>query len=93
EADAFRSLGLGRRAALWMVRTLEGTSSRKAAKADASERRAHLLDAPLPLFAWHADDGLSRHEPAVDLQPLAPSEAVAEDYAATGLSLQGHPVA
>ncbi len=93
EADAFRSLGLDRRAALWMVRTLEGTSARKAARADPSARRAHLLDAPLPLFAWHADDGLFRHEPAVDLPSLAPSEAVAEDYAATGLSLQGHPVA
>ncbi|GJE09229.1 error-prone DNA polymerase [Methylobacterium longum] len=93
EADAFRSLGLDRRAALWMVRTLEGTSARKAARADASARRAHLLDAPLPLFAWHADDGLFRHEPAVDLPTLAASEAVAEDYAATGLSLQGHPVA
>ncbi|WP_342108862.1 error-prone DNA polymerase [Methylobacterium sp. SI9] len=93
EADAFRSLGLDRRAALWMVRTLEGTSSRKAAQADGSERRAHLLDAPLPLFAWHADDGLFRHEPAVELPALAQSEAVAEDYAATGLSLQGHPVA
>jgi error-prone DNA polymerase len=93
EADAFRSLGLDRRAALWMVRTLEGTSARKAAKADGSARRAHLLDAPLPLFAWHADDGLFRHEPAVELPSLAPSEAVAEDYAATGLSLQGHPVA
>ncbi|MEE7446855.1 error-prone DNA polymerase [Methylobacterium radiotolerans] len=93
EADAFRSLGLDRRAALWMVRTLEGTSARKAAKADPSERRAHLLEAPLPLFAWHADDGLFRHEPAVELPALAPSEAVAEDYSATGLSLQGHPVA
>ncbi|MCJ2050067.1 error-prone DNA polymerase [Methylobacterium sp. J-070] len=93
EADAFRSLGLDRRAALWMVRTLEGTSARTAARADASERRAHLLDAPLPLFAWHADDGLFRHEPAVDLPALPLPEAVAEDYAATGLSLQGHPVA
>ncbi|KST58511.1 DNA polymerase [Methylobacterium sp. GXS13] len=93
EADAFRSLGLDRRAALWMVRTLEGTSSRKAAKADGTERRGHLLDAPLPLFAWHADDGLFRHEPQVDLPSLPLSEAVAEDYAATGLSLQGPPVA
>ncbi|MDP4002845.1 error-prone DNA polymerase [Methylobacterium sp. NEAU K] len=93
EADAFRSLGLDRRAALWMVRTLEGTSARRASRADGSERRAHLLDAPLPLFAWHADDGLFRHEPAVDLPSLPLPEAVAEDYAATGLSLQGHPVA
>jgi error-prone DNA polymerase len=93
EADAFRSLGLDRRAALWMVRTLEGTASRKAAKADGAERRGHLLDAPLPLFAWHADDGLFRHEPQVNLPTLPLPEAVAEDYAATCLSLQGHPVA
>ncbi len=93
EADAFRCLGLDRRAALWTVRTFEGTSSRKAARADPSARRAHLLEAPLPLFAWHADDGLFRHEPAVALPAMAASETVAEDYAATALSLRGHPVA
>ena len=38
-------------------------------------------------YGHAADDGLFRHEPAVDLPSLAPSEAVAEDYAATGLSL------
>ena len=92
-ADAFRCLGLDRRAALWMVRTLEGLSARKAAEAEATTRRAHLLEAPLPLFAWHADDGLFRHEPAVALPGMAPSETVAEDYATTGLSLRGHPVA
>jgi error-prone DNA polymerase len=93
EADAFRSLDLDRRAALWAVRTLEGTSARKAAQRLASDRRTHLLDAPMPLFAFHADDGLFRAEPAVALAPMAPSEHVAEDYAATGLSLKGHPVA
>ncbi|MFD1279272.1 error-prone DNA polymerase [Methylobacterium goesingense] len=105
EADAFRSLDLDRRAALWAVRTLEGTSATKAAR-DAKiakiakaagradgDRRAHLLETPMPLFAFHADDGLFRHEPAVDLPAMAPSEHVAEDYAATGLSLKGHPVA
>ncbi|MGU3536950.1 error-prone DNA polymerase [Methylobacterium sp. A54F] len=89
EADAFRSLDLDRRAALWAVRSLEGGGRSLAATAD---RRAHL-DAPLPLFALHADDGLFRHEPAVALPALAPSEQVAEDYTATGLSLKGHPVA
>ncbi|AWN38319.1 error-prone DNA polymerase [Methylobacterium radiodurans] len=91
EADAFRSLGLDRRGALWAVRTLDGGGARRAPEAE--ERRAHLLEAPLPLFALHADDGLFRHEPAVDLPAMPPSEAVAEDYTATGLSLQGHPVA
>jgi error-prone DNA polymerase len=93
EADAFRSLDLDRRAALWAVRTLEGTASRKAARRNATNRRAHLLEAPLPLFAFHADDGLFRAEPAVALPVMRPSEHVAEDYAATGLSLKGHPVA
>jgi error-prone DNA polymerase len=93
EADAFRSLELDRRAALWAVRTLEGTSHRKAAARTATDRRAHLLEAPLPLFAFHADDGLFRAEPAVSLPGMAASEHVAEDYAATGLSLKGHPVA
>jgi len=93
EADAFRSLDLDRRAALWAVRTLEGTSARKAAAWTATDRRAHLLEAPLPLFAFHADDGLFRSEPAVDLPTMAASEHVAADYVTTGLSLKGHPVA
>ncbi len=90
-ADAFRSLGLGRRAGLWAVRALErGGRARGVA---APERRAQAIDASLPLFALHADDGLFRHEPACDLPAMPLSEAVAEDYTTTGLSLQGHPVA
>ena len=93
EADAFRSLDLDRRAALWMVRTLEGGSIARRAPDDGANRRAHLLEAPLPLFAFHADDGLFRNEPAVALPTMPASEQVAEDYSATGLSLKGHPVA
>ncbi|MFC5553031.1 error-prone DNA polymerase [Methylobacterium iners] len=93
EADAFRSLDLDRRAALWTVRSLEGLSARKAAAQGGLDRRAHLLEAPLPLFAFHADDGLFRAEPAVDLPVMEHSEHVAEDYVSTGLSLKGHPVA
>ncbi|GJD59283.1 error-prone DNA polymerase [Methylobacterium dankookense] len=99
EADAFRSLDLDRRAAQWAVRTLEGGPLRDPVRGTvggavaADERRAQGLAAPLPLFALHADDGLFRHEPAVDLPAMPLPEAVAEDYTATGLSLQGHPVA
>ncbi|MCJ2025830.1 error-prone DNA polymerase [Methylobacterium sp. J-067] len=93
EADAFRALGLSRRDALWAVRALEGLSRRASAAHAENGRRAELLDAPLPLFAWHADDGLFRHEPAADLPAMAPSETVADDYATTSLSLRGHPVA
>ena len=76
-----------------MVRTLEGGSLRKPVSEAASGRHAHLLEAPLPLFAFHADDGLFRNEPAVTLPAMPASEQVAEDYTATGLSLKGHPVA
>ncbi|KQT90581.1 error-prone DNA polymerase [Methylobacterium sp. Leaf466] len=94
EADAFRSLDLDRRAALWAARALDGASGRRAAaQAAPPDRRAHRLEAPLPLFAFHADDGLFRGEPATDLPGMAPSEHVAEDYVSTGLSLKGHPVA
>ncbi|GJE17683.1 error-prone DNA polymerase [Methylobacterium marchantiae] len=94
EADAFRSLDLDRRAALWAVRALEGTSMRaSAARGVPTDRRTHLLDAALPLFAFHADDGLFRNEPSVELPAMALSEHVAEDYVSTGLSLKGHPVA
>lgn len=93
EADAFRALGLSRRDALWAVRALEGLSRRASAADGEDGRRAELLDAPLPLFAWHADDGLFRHEPAAELPTMAPSENVADDYATTSLSLRGHPVA
>jgi error-prone DNA polymerase len=94
EADAFRSLDLDRRAALWAVRALEGTSTRaSAARGVPTDRRTHLLDAAMPLFAFHADDGLFRAEPAVGLPAMALCEHVAEDYVSTGLSLKGHPVA
>jgi error-prone DNA polymerase len=93
EADAFRAFGLGRREALWAVRTLEGLSRAAASSSEGDDRRADLLAAPLPLFAWHADDGLFRHEPEAALPAMAPSETVADDYATTSLSLRGHPVA
>ena len=92
DADAFRAFGLARRDALWAVRALEGLS-RRALPSREDGRRADLLEAPLPLFAWHADDGLFRHEAAADLPAMAPSETVADDYATTSLSLRGHPVA
>jgi error-prone DNA polymerase len=83
EADAFRSLGLDRRAALWAARRLDAIGVKKAASAD-----AHL---PLPLLAPHMDDALFP-EPDVALPSMPLSEHVAEDYLATGLSLKEHPV-
>jgi error-prone DNA polymerase len=75
-ADAFRSLGLDRRAALWAVKGLPaGTKSA----------------APLPLFAAARTEDLGA-EPAVQLPELRLSEHVVDDYASLRFSLKAHPV-
>ena len=85
EADAFRSLGLERRAALWAARRI-GTIG-----LNAIATRKTPMDRPLPLFAPHVDDALFS-EPDVALAPMPLGEQVAEDYVATSLSLKDHPV-
>jgi error-prone DNA polymerase len=80
EADAFRSLGLDRRAALWAARRIGGIKMQKLA-----------ADQPLPLFDPHMSEDLFP-EPEVALAPMGLSEHVAEDYVATGLSLKEHPI-
>jgi len=86
EADAFRSLGLDRRAALWAARRLDviGIST--------ARRAANVkIENPLPLLAPHLSDELFP-EQAVALPAMPLSEHVVEDYMATGLSLKAHPV-
>jgi error-prone DNA polymerase len=87
-ADAFRSLNLDRRQALWAARRLDAIGLRtgklpKLSSVDAKGR--------LPLLAPHMSDDLFP-EPAVALPHMQLSEHVAEDYAANGLSLKAHPV-
>jgi error-prone DNA polymerase len=84
EADAFRSLGLDRRAALWAVRRLDAIGLRKSG----GDRKPGR---PLPLLAPHMSDELFP-EAAVALPAMPLSEHVVEDYATTGLSLKAHPV-
>jgi error-prone DNA polymerase len=84
EADAFRSLGLDRRAALWAVRRLDAIGLRKAG----GDRKPGR---PLPLLAPHMSDELFP-EAEVVLPAMPLSEHVVEDYATTGLSLKAHPV-
>jgi error-prone DNA polymerase len=96
EADAFRSLGLDRRAALWAARRLDvigiGTARRAAAlPSPASGGGLGRGQGPLPLLAPHLSDELFP-EQAVALPAMALSEHVVEDYVATGLSLKEHPV-
>ncbi|WP_232631998.1 error-prone DNA polymerase [Methylobacterium sp. Leaf118] len=76
-ADAFRALGLDRRAALWAIRGLAERPLDLFAAADAREGQVRPETV----------------EPAVALPPMTAGRAVTEDYRATGLSLRGHPLA
>jgi error-prone DNA polymerase len=89
DADAFRSLNLDRRQALWAARRLDMIGARprrKAAGADA-------IAAPdtLPLLTAHLSDELFP-EASVALPAMPLSEHVVEDYVTTGLSLKAHPI-
>lgn len=84
EADAFGSLGLSRREALWTVRRFG--KGRKA-------------PAVLPLFEaaqnFNHNMGVSAEfgaEAPVNLPIMAPGEEIIEDYASLRLSLKGHPM-
>ena len=86
EADAFRSLGLDRRAALWAARRLDVIGIRNARPTAATK-----TEEALPLLAPHLSDDLFP-EPAVALPAMPLAEHVVEDYVSTGLSLKDHPV-
>jgi error-prone DNA polymerase len=86
EADAFRTLGLDRRAALWAARRLDMIGAHPPRRPDAA-----AVEKPLPLLAPHLSDELFP-EPAVALPAMHLSEHVVEDYVATGLSLKEHPI-
>jgi error-prone DNA polymerase len=88
EADAFRSMGLDRRAALWAARRLDMIG----AKNLRNKNRDGIAAGGLPLLVPHMSDDLFP-EPQVDLPPMSLSEHVVKDYVATGLSLKQHPVA
>jgi len=84
QADAFRSLGLDRRAALWAARRLDTIGIRPA-------RGGAEANDILPLLTPHLGDELFP-EQAVTLPAMPLCEHVVEDYVATGLSLKAHPV-
>jgi len=77
KADAFRSIGLDRRDALWAVRGLGGTQ--------------RTMPASLPLFA-HAEGTGFQHEEEVALPSMPLGEHVIEDYTHMRLSLKAHPL-
>lgn len=80
DADAFRSLGLDRRQALWEAKGLAGRIGRGAGQAQ------------LPLFGDPAGiSSLMGDETKVELPRMRPGEHVVEDYATLHLSLKAHP--
>jgi error-prone DNA polymerase len=87
EGDAFRSLGLDRRAALWAARRLDTLGIRKPGILRPTPSRQQLL----PLLTPHMSDDLFP-EPEIALPHMALCEHVAEDYTVTGLSLKAHPI-
>ncbi len=94
EADAFRSLGLDRRAALWAARRLDmiGIRPPRGGNAKAQDRiQDRIPDLALPLLTPHLSDELFPEE-TVALPAMPLCEHVVEDYVATGLSLKAHPV-
>jgi error-prone DNA polymerase len=86
EADAFRSLGLDRRAALWAARRLDVIGIRTTRQTISAK-----IQGALPLLTPHLGDEFFP-EPSVTLPAMPLCEHVVEDYVATGLSLKEHPV-
>ncbi|WP_455423268.1 error-prone DNA polymerase [Cucumibacter marinus] len=82
EADAFNSIGLNRRDALWAIKGLRGQDGSRAAVED------------LPLFASGRDERFIsfQREQEVGLPPMPLGEHVVEDYQSLKLSLKAHPV-
>ena len=77
DADAFRSIGLDRRAALWQVRALD-----RLAKKDRMPLFDHGINAATDL----------QNEPTANLPLMPQSEHVIQDYRSLSLSLKAHPV-
>ncbi|AKR57498.1 DNA polymerase III alpha subunit [Devosia sp. H5989] len=76
EADAFRSIGLSRRQALWTVKGLMGTAGAET----------------LPLFAVSGLPTAPAQEGEERLPLMSEGESVIHDYRTLSLSLKSHPV-
>ncbi|MEC9343778.1 MAG: error-prone DNA polymerase [Pseudomonadota bacterium] len=99
-ADAFRSVGLDRRAALWEVRGLDGGAGAVKGRRPAAGDLPLFAGAEAPPhgaaagMAEEDGDGYRplQAEPRIDLPALLPGEQVVEDYDTLRLSLKAHPV-
>jgi error-prone DNA polymerase len=88
DADAFRSMGIDRRAALWAVKGLDGGALHTKAK--------RATSAKSPLTTWRSraggETGDLFDEARVALPETTLGEHVVHDYTAIGLSLKAHPI-
>ncbi|HTI92127.1 MAG TPA: error-prone DNA polymerase [Puia sp.] len=82
DADAFNSIGLDRREAMWQVAALNQSQYQKAAKATM----------PVPSTEGRALTLFDDHDDKVTLPQMTASEHVVQDYATMSLSLKGHPI-
>ncbi len=87
EADAFRGLGLDRRAALWAIRGLAEAPLPLFAALDRAQHR-HGRPCAGDLLPSLTNEVI---EPAVALTPMSETREVVEDYRSIGLSLRRHP--
>ena len=89
DADAFRSMGLDRRAALWAVKGLDGGALHGGA--EARNLRAQPAADMGPTAARRAAPATCSTSAAVDLPETTLGEHVVHDYAAISLSLESAP--
>jgi error-prone DNA polymerase len=89
QADAFGSLTVGRRRALW--KSLPAQDSPKSKVQSPKSKTATPSSESSDLGPWTLDFGLNE-EPAVALPAASPLAEVVDDYRATGLSLKDHPM-
>ncbi len=97
DADAFRSLGLDRRGALWAARALAAGGARTRLPlfdaAPAGNPAAGAIAADGSLAAGDGDGRAVGGEPEMALPAMPLGEQVVNDYRFLSLSLKAHPVA
>lgn len=107
EADAFQSLGLDQRSALWEIRSLPRVPASLSASVDiedslalrnsylTSRERPHIVQEPFPSnpeFVPNESDPPMTGDAQVSLPLLSTQQAMFKDYERTGLSLRAHPL-
>ncbi|HEY2184486.1 MAG TPA: OB-fold nucleic acid binding domain-containing protein, partial [Xanthobacteraceae bacterium] len=91
DADAFGSLGLTRRQALWAAKALGRVGDRQDDLPLFRSKKDHHAPAQAHELQEMAEQSGYRSEPEVVLPPMPPGEEVVNDYRCLELSLRAHP--